>query len=108
MQFNGFRFFSPPEICADPTEEGIRAVEALGDLGSQPREELDKDSDFDKNKETLAWERGDFEDEDEMVFDVDQTCCAVICFSACDADVFSNLNNLDEHKFCQDMMSQIP
>jgi hypothetical protein len=46
-------------------------VDTLGNLGSQPTEEFDKDSVFDKNKEILAWERRDFDNEDRTEFDVD-------------------------------------
>jgi hypothetical protein len=55
----------------DPTEEGIRAGDALGDLGSRPTEEFDEDFNFDKNEETLALERRDFDNEDGTEFDVD-------------------------------------
>jgi hypothetical protein len=63
--------FSPTEICVDPTEEGIRAGDTLGDLGSQPTEEVDEDSVFDENEEILAWERLDFDDQDGIEFDVE-------------------------------------
>ncbi len=63
--------FSPTEICVDPTEEGIRAGDNLGDLGSQPTEEVDEDSVFDENEEILAWERLDFDDQDGIEFDVE-------------------------------------
>jgi hypothetical protein len=52
-------------------EDGIRAVDTLGDLGSQPTEEVNEDSVFDENEEILAWKRLDFDEEDGMEFDAD-------------------------------------
>jgi hypothetical protein len=49
VQPDSARFSIPTEIGVDPAEEGILPGNTLDDIGSQPTEELDEGSIFNKN-----------------------------------------------------------